>query len=198
MWIKGKILILKMFLRAINFFHFIIQIWKYPKFWPCFFVNYLKQYKYTTWCIFGLITFYGRDSLINSACHHHHSARLSTILHQPSNCKNHRNIIQKTLAAPDASMQTALPKQWLLLPTDDASSHTSIVAQQHLHKELGRRFVDKFSWHHHHPIARPYFYYFWNAVKQEVYSWRRAPSKNLEVLKKRSNRFSAAAVKSKC
>ena len=61
--------------------------------------------------MFSSITFYGRDSLINSACHHHHSACLSTIPHQPTNCVSHQNILQKTLAAPDARMQTALPKK---------------------------------------------------------------------------------------
>ena len=49
---------------------------------------------------------------------------------------------------------------------DEASSHTSVVAQQHLHKELGRRFVDKFSWPPSSPNCSPLDYYFWNAVSK--------------------------------
>ena len=48
------------------------------------------------------------------------------------------------------------------------------------------------------PDYLPLDYYFWNAVKQEVYSGRRVPFKDLEELKKISKRFGAAAAKSKC
>ena len=133
--------------------------------------------------MFRSITFYGRDSLINSACHHHHSARLSTILYQPTNRVNHRNIQQKTLASPDASMH-----DFFYLP-DGASSHTSGVAQQHLHKDLGSwRFVDKFSWPPSSSNCSPLDYYSFNAVKQEVYS-RRATFKDLEEFKKKIKQF---------
>ena len=84
----------------------------------------------------------------------------------------------KTLASPDASMH-----DFFYLP-GGASSHTSGVAQQHLHKELGRRFVDKFSWPPSSTNCSPLGYYFLNAVKQEVYIGRRAPFKDLEELKK--------------
>ena len=133
--------------------------------------------------MFRWITFYWRDSLINSVCNHHHTARLSTILHQrqPQIIASHWNILQKALEALDvANLLTALPKQWLLLPTDGALSHTSGVAQQHLHKELGMRFVDKFSWPPSSPDYLSLDYYFWNVVKWKVYSGRRAPFKDLE------------------
>ena len=81
---------------------------------------------------------------------------------------------------------------------DGASSHTSGVAQQHLRKELGRRFLDKFSWSPSSADCSPLDDYIWNTVKQELYSGQCAPSKDLEELKKRSKMFSAAAVKSKC
>ena len=49
---------------------------------------------------FSFVTFYGRDSLINSACNHYHSALLSTILHQPQpQTAGHRNILKNTCSA---------------------------------------------------------------------------------------------------
>jgi len=72
------------------------------------------------------------------------------------------------------------PKNDFFYLPDGALSQTSDVAQQHLRKEFGRRFVDKFSWSPSSPNCSPLDYYFWNAVKQEVYSGGRAPFKNLE------------------
>ena len=48
------------------------------------------------------------------------------------------------------------------------------------------------------PDYLPLDYYFWNAVKQEVYSGQSVPLKDLKELKKKSNRFGAAAAKSNC
>ena len=70
---------------------------------------------------------------------------------------------------------------------DGASSHTSGVAQAYLKKELGRRFVDKFSWPPSSPDCSPLDYYFWDHVKQRVYAGKRTPFKDINELKRKIN-----------
>ena len=65
-------------------------------------------------------------------------------------------------------------------------THFECGATASTQKELGMGFVDKFSWPPSSANYLPLHYYFWNAVKQEVYRGRRAPFKDLEELKKKN------------
>ena len=145
------------------------------------------------WCMVRSITFYGRDSSINSACNHHHSARLLTILHQPQpQITSHRNRLRKPL------QRQMLPACRRLYPQTEL----------HCTLRVWRNSIYTKSWegdswisstgYHQHPIARP-------STTTSGTPWSKRSTvedaRHLKILnssRKISNRFGAAAANSKC
>ena len=88
-----------------------------------------------------------------------------------------------------------LPECVKLYPDDDyifmqdgASSHTSKICQEKLKQLRGRKFIGKDEWPPKSPDCNPLDYYFWDALKVEVYKGRSKPFDNLDQLKRRIRR----------
>ena len=69
---------------------------------------------------------------------------------------------------------------------DGAPSHTSAVCQNFLRANLGDNFISKEMWPPYSPDCNPLdYYYFWDALSNQVYLGRTEPFENLEELKQR-------------
>lgn len=76
-------------------------------------------------------------------------------------------------------------KQWIFLQ-DSAPSHGSNLVQGYMNERLRKRFVKKTDWPPSSPDCNPLDFYFWDAVKAEVYRGRlNNPFENEEELKRK-------------
>ena len=76
-------------------------------------------------------------------------------------------------------------EQWIFLQ-DGAPSHSSNLVQDFMNERLRKRFIKKTDWPPSSPDCNPLDFYFWDAVKAEVYRGRlNKPFENEEQLKRK-------------
>ena len=71
---------------------------------------------------------------------------------------------------------------------DGAPSHTANITQDHLKETFGRRFIRKDQWPPNSPDCNRLDFFFWDAVKREVYEGRQGRFQSIDELKKRIRR----------
>ena len=100
------------------------------------------------------------------------------------NAVSYKKHLEKKLLPAVETMFTH--EQWIFLQ-DGAPAHGSNLVQDFMKERLKKRFVKKTDWPPSSPDCNPLDYYFWDAVKAEVYNGRlNNPFKNEDELKRKT------------
>ena len=100
------------------------------------------------------------------------------------NAAYYTNFLEKKLIP---ACQELYPDNDFYFMQDGAPSHTSTMCQNLLNDVCYRRFINKNQWPPRSPDLNVLDYYFWNAVKEEVYRGRKELFATIKQLKNRIN-----------